>query len=343
VANTLRLAPLLFGAAITLHFLSGTAFADDLYIAEQGSNTIAMVPSGSSTAITVTNASLYFPTSLAFNSGGDLYIANQQYTISELTKGSPVANTVISSGLGFPTSIAFDSAGNLFVADQNLHGISEVALGSSVAVPLVTGEPYFPTALAFDNAGNLFVGDENIHGIWRIPAGSTTAQIFAITGYTPSSMAFDGHGNLFVAEDGGYAIQEIARGSTSVSVAISSGIYFPSSIAFDSHGNLFVANQGDSSIAEVIPGSAVANTVVSNVYDPSSIAFAPTPVPLPPAAWLMLSGLGGIGVLFRKPRPMGLTGALRPPTLVDEYVALRPPFSLRMTPPRTTTKQGSAK
>ena len=67
------------------------------------------------------------PDALAFDSAGNLYVANfgtyprGQDTVSEVTPSGVVST--FATGLTNPTGLAFDSAGNLYVAnDTHRHG-----------------------------------------------------------------------------------------------------------------------------------------------------------------------------------------------------------------------------
>ena len=66
------------------------------------------------------------PEGLAFDAGGNLYVANEgNNTISKVTPAG-VVSPFVSSGLDEPTGLAFDAGGNLYVANEGNNTISKV-------------------------------------------------------------------------------------------------------------------------------------------------------------------------------------------------------------------------
>ena len=83
------------------------------------------------------------PVTLAFDSAGDLFIANTaNSTVSVLPKASgtlfghsvsaDTLATVVSSGLDAPIGLAFDSAGDLFIANSGNSTVSKLVLSPQV-------------------------------------------------------------------------------------------------------------------------------------------------------------------------------------------------------------------
>jgi DNA-binding beta-propeller fold protein YncE len=124
----------------------GLAFeAGDLYITNSNTvpptainNTVSVFPERNGTlfgvpvtrhVLTTVFSGLSTPMGLAFDQGGNLYVANvQNGTVSVLPKASGTLfgksvtrNTpaTLVSGLDRPFSLAFDDAGNLYIANLN--------------------------------------------------------------------------------------------------------------------------------------------------------------------------------------------------------------------------------
>jgi len=137
------------------------------------------------------------PSALAFDSGGDLFVAIGGDQILKFTPDG--GGTTFASGLNGPSGLAFDAAGNLFVADLNSGNIYKFTPDGGRST-FDSGLNY-PFDLAFDTAGNLFVTE----------AGSGTGghvyeytwdgvrTTFAVLG-APEGLAFDNAGNLFVVD-----------------------------------------------------------------------------------------------------------------------------------------------
>ena len=75
-----------------------------------------------STTASATLTGLNLPYALAFDSSGNLYVANYgSNTVSKFAPGSTTASTTL-TGLNEPNALAFDSSGNLYVANGEQYG-----------------------------------------------------------------------------------------------------------------------------------------------------------------------------------------------------------------------------
>lgn len=98
------------------------------------------------------------PASLAFDSSGNLYVANtQNSTVTKFLAGSTVASATYSAGLKYPHAVAIDTSGNLYVANYGNSTVVEFPLGSTTASAVYSAGVSSPVALTFDSAGNLYV------------------------------------------------------------------------------------------------------------------------------------------------------------------------------------------
>ena len=133
-----------------------------------------------------------FPTGLAFDAAGNLFVAN--YSNGTVEKFSPTGADLgtFASGLDGPQGLAFDSAGNLYVTNGQFNatgGVVEkfsptrVDLGAFASTGL-SG----PVALAFDPAGNLYVANYSGDTIQEFsPTGNNLGGFTA--GPRPSGIA----------------------------------------------------------------------------------------------------------------------------------------------------------
>jgi hypothetical protein len=137
----------------TLAGLSGPcALAFDssgnLYVANDGAynnnniyngTTVSKFAPGATTPTATLSGLLNRPCALAFDSIGNLYVANlNAKTVSEFAPGH-TAPTATLTGLLGPCALAFDSSGNLYVANWANGTVSEFAPGSSLAPPTAGG------------------------------------------------------------------------------------------------------------------------------------------------------------------------------------------------------------
>ena len=91
--------------------------AGNLYVSNQGNNTVSAVgPGGGAATLFATGFSN--PSGLAFDAAGNLYIANSNTnSVLEVGPGGGVA-TMFATGFSAPQGIVFDSAGNLYAAQR---------------------------------------------------------------------------------------------------------------------------------------------------------------------------------------------------------------------------------
>lgn len=100
------------------------------------------------------------PQGLAFDSAGNLYVAN--YGTNQILIYSPelVQSGSISEGLSGPNKLAFDSLGNLYVSNYLSNSITVYdPNGVQMMSKTITNQIQVPEGVAVDSAGNVFVGN----------------------------------------------------------------------------------------------------------------------------------------------------------------------------------------
>lgn len=168
----------------------------NVYVADKSNNVIRKItPAGVVTTFagngqfaiangTVTTASFAYPYSLAFDPAGNIYVANQYYSVIQKITPAGVVSTLAGSttagsadGIGTAASFYFqysvgittDAAGNVYVADQGNNKIRKIITQS------YTISPSLPAGLAFD---------PNTGGISGTPTTVTATQNYTITANT---------------------------------------------------------------------------------------------------------------------------------------------------------------
>ncbi len=134
-----------------------------------------------------TGATIKTPAALAFDSTGNLYVANAGLMNIVRITPAGVASTFVAAGvggLGVPVGIAIDASDNVYVSSlSSTTGTGMIlrytqAGASSVFSTAVSGN----ASLAFDAAGNLFVGDGKDNTVSRLGPDGTGAVFGTNTG-----------------------------------------------------------------------------------------------------------------------------------------------------------------
>jgi hypothetical protein len=183
-----------------------------------------------------TSAKLYYPTGVAIDKHGNLFIADQYNGRIRMVACATVTSTgaACTPNTGDTTGDIYTVAGNTAVGVYNGDGIA--AVGANL---------YYPIGVAVDTAGNLYIADTDDELIRRVacgtgistctaPSGETTGDIYTLAGTGESS----GH-----AGTAGYNGDGIA--------ATTAEIYEPQTLAIDNSGNLFIGDQNNQRIREV--------------------------------------------------------------------------------------------
>jgi sugar lactone lactonase YvrE len=213
--------------------------------------------------IQATAASLAHPAGVAFDSAGNLYLADLNNHMIREVNIAGIAITVAGTGeqgfsgdggaatgalLDSPAGVAVDSAGNIYIADTRNHRIRKVSGGIITTIagtgvagfsgdngPAVSAALDNPTALSLDSNGNLYIADTDNHRIRKI------------TGSTISTVA--GSGEQLFTGDG--------------AAATAAGLDSPNGVAVDAAGNIYIGDTRNQRI-RVVNSSGSISTLAGN-------------------------------------------------------------------------------
>ena len=207
-----------------------------------------------------TAATLNFPTGVALDGSGNLYIAdsfNHRIRRVDATTGniSTVAGTgsfgdsgdggaATAATLNRPYGVALDGSGNLYIADTDNHRVRRVDTSGNISTVAGTGT----------------LGDSG-------DGGAATAATLGL----PIGVVVDGSGNLYIATGGGIRKVDATTGNIST-VALGSGfggdggaataarLTGAAGVALDGSGNLYIADSGNNRIRKVDTSGNISTT-----------------------------------------------------------------------------------
>ncbi len=252
----------------------------NVYISDQGNHRIRKINystgiistiAGSSTAGfsgdggAATSAQLYYPSGIAIDGSGNIYIADQaNQRIRKVTASTGVITTIAGTGtagfsgdgaaatsaqLNNPVGVAIDGSGNVYIADQYNQRIRKITISTgNISTIAGTGTYSYsgdgaaasaatfqnPAGIKIDASGNIFIADLFNHVIRKITASTGIISTVAGTG----TAGFSGDG----------------------AAATSATLNYPTDIAVDDSGNIFIAVQYSHRIRKVSAATGYIST-----------------------------------------------------------------------------------
>ena len=222
------------------------------------------------------------PRALAFDSGGNLYVANAaEHSVTVYGPGASSPFRTIRQGISAPQTLTFDSSGNLYVGN-GFDTVSVYAPNSSTPLQIIANGIEHPTSLAFDLEGRLYVanaGGRGNHGFVSVfsPGGVRVIRTIATGINNPVSMT-----SIVPAM---YVVNDFAPGSVSVYGigastplrTITNGMAHPDALAIGNSQEIYVANAGSpgrGSVAVYRVGSSTAiQRITRGIDSPVALKF----------------------------------------------------------------------
>jgi sugar lactone lactonase YvrE len=216
-----------------------------------------------------TSALLDYPTGVALDAGGNLFIADYfNNRIRRVAFGMGIITTVAgrstagfsgdggrgtSASLNAPFAVAVDGGGHLFIADTGNARIRRLAAGTGI-ITTVAGTGAFR-----------FSGDGG---------PGTSASL-----HGPQGVAVDGGGNVLIAETAGNRIRRLAASTGIITTVAGNGtrgfngdgglgtaslLAGPQAVAVDAGGNVFIVDHLNLRIRRLATDTGIMTTVIGN-------------------------------------------------------------------------------
>jgi trimeric autotransporter adhesin len=216
-----------------------------------------------------TSAQLYYPSSVAVDGAGNIFIADSSNNvIRKLAAVSGIITTVAGNGtagysgdggpatsatLNNPYGVAVDGAGNLYIADKNNNVVRKVSTSTGLI-----------STIAGNGTGG-FSGDGG-------PA--TSAQLGTVY-----SVALDSVGNLFIADYSNDRIRKVEVSTGIISTVAGNGTFgyngdggaatsaelnSVEGVAVDGAGNIYIADLFNNRVRMVSAGTGLISTIAGN-------------------------------------------------------------------------------
>jgi len=265
-------------AAMSAPYSVAVDASGNLVIADYGNNRIRRVDSKSGNISTIagignigfagdggaaTSAILHLPTGVAFDSSGNVYLADSLNNRIRKIAGTNITTVAGNGGLSSsgdggpatsaqlntPLGVAVDGTGNIYIADSLNNTIRRVSAGGTIStyagnsVPGNSGDGGAPTSaqlnapegVAVDAAGNLYIADTQNHKVRKISGGAINT--------------FAGNGTAGFSGDGG--------------AATAASLNEPFAVALDAAGNVYIAEFGNNRVRKV-DTKGIITTVAGN-------------------------------------------------------------------------------
>ncbi len=270
--------------------------ADGVIVTAAGTGAAGFGDGGPATA-----ARLVFPTRVAVDGAGNLYIADTgNHRVRKVNAAGVIATVAGTGESGYngdggraaaarlynPEGVALDGAGNLYIADRLNNRVRKVDAAGIIATvagsgrygysgdggPATAARLRWPEGVALDGAGNLYIADKNSHRIRKVDAAGV---IFTVAG----------NGTAGYSGDGG--------------PAAAAQLNSPEDMEADGAGNLYIADKNNHRVRKVDAAGVISTVAGSGTAGYSGDGGAAAAARLNRPEGVALDGAGNLYIADR--------------------------------------------
>ena len=285
----------------------------NLYIADTDNNTILKLdPSGNLTTFAgvgngpgvgtalfsgdggpATNASLNYPSGIAFDASNNLFIADlNNYRIRKVDTNGIITTVAGGSMAGVgnggyatnarlyqPISVTLDAANNLYIVDAGLNAVRRVDT-NGIITTVAGGGPNAPAVglqatnaymsysrfaqIAADVAGNIYIAGNGY--VWVVAPNGIITRLLSNGHGTPTGVAMGANGLVYFADSyqDNIVTVDSSNNVTVVATSLGGSGYYLTSLALDPSGNVYCADTDG--FIKMLDTSSHLHTVAGNGY-----------------------------------------------------------------------------
>ena len=217
------------------------------------------------------NGQFQFPTAIAVDSSGNIYVTDDT-RLQEFTSSGTFIRTIGSGNYSEPIGVALDSSNNIYVSNYASGGVQEYNQAGDYLRTIPTGT--YPFGVTVASNGNIYAenGASGSEHIVEFTNSGTVLQTFS----NPygAFMALDPNGNLYIPIRNENLVREINSSGSVVREITGGNLNDPYGIALDKSGNIFVANYGSTSVSEFSSSGSFIQSIGTGILNtPYNVAF----------------------------------------------------------------------
>ena len=235
----------LVGTSLTLDEAENVLVAD-------GTNArlVSFSPAGVELANYTNNAlPLNYPSGLALDSTGNVYVPNQ----GSLLKISPTGSLLATWGNPTtqpyynPGSVTLDASGLVYVYDTSNNAVVKLT-SSGALVAVYNGTAASPleyaSGLAVDSSGSIYLAEVYNQQVVKLSSDGSLVSTYTTQLNQPADVVLDAQGNLLIADSASNQIVKLAQDGTLLATFNTSqpALASPQCLAIDSSGRLYICD-----------------------------------------------------------------------------------------------------